>query len=117
MARLGNKYLNEKEAWRLLKEGKEKEAKDVMYTCLFILREIAIHLAPFAPLAAEELWKMIGEEGSVHERGRLLESGREPPREVGEPKPLFQKLPKDFLERIDELLEEARKKVEKVRPI
>lgn len=117
MARLGNKYLNEKEPWRLLKEGKEEEARDVMYTCLFILREVALHLAPFAPSAAEELWKMIGEPGSVHERGKLLTSGSEPAGEVKEPKPLFQKLPKDFLERVDELLEEARRKVEKLRPI
>jgi len=117
MARLGNKYLNEKEPWRLLKEGKEREARDVLYTTLFILREVALHLAPFAPLAAEKLWRMIGEEGSVHERGRLGESGREPPERIGKPEPLFHKLPKDFLEKVDQLLEEARRKVEKRRPI
>ncbi len=117
MARLGNKFLNEKEPWKLLKEGKVDEVNDVMYTCLYILRELALHMAPFTPIAAEKLWKMIGEEGSVHEHGKLLSSGAEPPSKIGKPEPLFQKLPKDFLEKVDELLNEVRKKVEAQRPI
>ena len=117
MARLGNKYLNEKEPWKLLKEGKNEEARDVMYTCLFILRELALHMAPFTPLAAEKLWKMIGEGGSVHDRGRLLSSGKEPPSKISKPEPLFKKLPKDFLENVEKTLEEVRKRVEAQRPI
>ena len=74
-------------------------------------------MAPFAPLAAEKLWKMIGESGSVHEPGRLLSSGAEPPTKIGKPEPLFQKLPKDFLEKVDEMLNVVRKRVEAQRPI
>ena len=119
MARVGNKYLNEKEPWRLLKEGKREEAENVMYTGLYILRELALHMAPFTPLAAQKLWEMVGEEGNVHELGRLLnEHGKDPKREIGEPEPLFKKLPEEFKdsERVEEMISKIREEVEKERP-
>ncbi len=111
MARLGNKYLNEKEPWRMLKEGKREEAEKVMYTGLYILREIALHMAPFTPLAAQRLWEMLGEEGSVHQKGKLKEEhGKEPKGVAVNPEPLFQKLPDEFKD-----AEEMEKRIMKIR--
>ncbi|UXD21282.1 methionyl-tRNA synthetase [Ignicoccus pacificus DSM 13166] len=119
MARLGNKYLNEKEPWRMLKEGREEEAKSVMYTCMYILREIAMHMAPFTPLAAQRLWEMLGEEGSVHEHGTLArEHGKDPKGVAVNPKPLFQKLPDEFADEqeMEKKIMKIREEVEKERP-
>ncbi|ALU11759.1 methionyl-tRNA synthetase [Ignicoccus islandicus DSM 13165] len=119
MARLGNKYLNEKEPWKLLKCCPEK-ASDVLYTSLYILREIALHLAPFAPASAQRLWEMLGEEGDVNSKGTLAKEHSRPPKnEIGEPKPLFKKLPEEFSDPnyVEGLLQEIREEVEKERPI
>ncbi len=119
MARLGNKYLNEKEPWKALKSNPE-EAVETLYTSLYILREIALHLAPFAPSSAQRLWEMIGEEGDVNDRGTLAREHDKLPRgEIREPKPLFKKLPEEFSDPqyVERLLEKVREEVEKERPI
>ncbi len=118
MARLGNKYLNEKQPWKLAKENVE-EAKRVLYTALYIVREIALHMAPFMPKSAERLWKMLGEEGDPNAKGMLKrEHGRAPKAEIGEPKPLFKKLPEEFKdpEKMEEILAKVREEVNKERP-
>ena len=117
IARLGNKYLNERQPWTLLKKDK-KEAEKVLWVSTAILKTITHLLAPFTPEAAEKLWKMLGQEGSVHNAiwDKELDKGPQPGTKIGPVKPLFQKLPEDFLEKIDDILDEARRKANKKRP-
>ncbi len=118
LARKGNQYLNRKEPWAKLKTDPE-DAHTTMYIAVNATATIAILLAPFTPRSATKLWRMLGLEGDVHEKGRLKDAGRlvvEPGHKIGKPEPLFKKLPGDFLEKADKILEEARRKVAKKRP-
>jgi methionyl-tRNA synthetase len=51
-----NKYINEKEPWKL--EGKELE--QVLYNLLESLKVISILISPFMPSTAEKLNKQLG---------------------------------------------------------
>ncbi|MEB3860723.1 MAG: methionine--tRNA ligase [Desulfurococcales archaeon] len=117
LARLGNRYLNERQPWSLLKENPE-EAGTVLWVGLYIAKMLAHLLAPYTPDAAERLWNMLGMDGSVHEAvwDEHLEKPPEPGSMIRDVEPLFKKLPPDFLERIDEILEEARRRANEKRP-
>ncbi len=117
LARLGNRYLNERQPWSLLKESPE-EAKTVLWLSLYIAKMLAHLLAPYTPDSAERLWSMLGMEGSVHNAiwDEHLDKPIEPGTLIGGVEPLFKKLPPDFLDRIDEILEEARRRANEKRP-
>jgi len=118
LARKGNQYLNAKAPWEKIKTDPQ-DAATTMYIAANAVAELAVLLAPFTPDAAERLWKMLNMEGSVHEPGRWLEASKpllNPGHVLGEPEPLFRKLPNDFPEKAHELLAEARKRVMEKRP-
>jgi methionyl-tRNA synthetase len=115
LARLGNRYLNEREPWAIMRRD-QVEALKVLWVALFIVKLIAHLIAPVMPRTAERIWRMLGQEGSVMERvwdKELLEAGDFV---VTGSEPLFQKLPQDFLERIDYIVEEARARATAKRP-
>ncbi|ADY53682.1 methionyl-tRNA synthetase [Pseudopedobacter saltans DSM 12145] len=58
IARLGNKYLTEKEPWKSYKEGPE-EAREVLHNCLHIIAHAAICLQPFLPNTAKKMFNML----------------------------------------------------------
>ena len=64
LARSANKYFNDAEPWRIVKEDKEQAAK-VIRSCLEALRALAIYFAPITPEASESILKTLGH--SVHE--------------------------------------------------
>ncbi len=117
-ARAGNQYLNAKAPWDAIKRNPE-DAATTMYLAANSVATLAVLLAPFTPEAAEKLWRMLGLEGSVHERGRWREAGKlvlKPGHRIGKVEPLFRKLPPDFEKKAEELLAEARKRVMERRP-
>ncbi|HWF44154.1 MAG TPA: methionine--tRNA ligase [Candidatus Kapabacteria bacterium] len=59
LARLANKYFNDAEPWKLIKEDKEGAAK-VLRTCLEALRALAIYFEPITPNASEQIMKTLG---------------------------------------------------------
>ena len=106
VAREGNRYLNEREPWRLVKE-KPDEARTVLYVAIRLAKALAILLAPFMPSSADRLWAMLGLPGSVHEASwdEALEP-LEPGHAIGEPEPLFRKVrmgPEDLRRALEEL--------------
>jgi len=117
VARLGNRYLNEREPWALLRSNVD-EARGVLWTAASIVKKLAHLLAPFMPRIADELWSMMGYVGSVHERiwDKELSEPIKPGLKLGEVRPLFKKLPSDFLDRIDEIIEDARRRANSKRP-
>ena len=117
IARTGNRYLNESEPWSLVKTSRDKAAQ-VVWEALYILKMLTHTMAPFMPRKAEELWRMMGLEGSVNEKvwDNELDNPPKPGTPIGEVKPLFKKLPADFLDRIDDIIEEARRKANEKRP-
>ena len=107
VAREGNRYLNEREPWRLVKEDPEL-ARTVLYVAAQLVKALAVLLAPFTPNSADRLWRMLNLPGSVHEASwdealRPLEAGHA----IGKPEPLFKKVPEDP-EELRRALEELR---------
>jgi len=56
---IGNKYFQEKEPWKLVKQGKEKEAQEVLTFSLNILKNVCIAIKPILPLFAGRLEKQL----------------------------------------------------------
>ncbi len=117
VARAGNRFLNERQPWKLLLEDR-KAGESALYAALWAVKTLSHLLAPFTPDAADRLWRMLGMEGSVHEAvwDEWIEKPPEPGLRIGEVEPLFKKLPPDFLEKIDSIIDEARVKAASKRP-
>ncbi len=64
IARIGNKYFDEKKPWFLKNENPQK-LNTVMNICMNILRMLTVAMYPIVPFSAERLWKMIGEAGNL----------------------------------------------------
>ena len=58
MARLGNKYLTEKEPWKAIKTDPEA-AREALHNCLFIIGHLATCLQPFLPGSAKKMLGML----------------------------------------------------------
>lgn len=116
LARMGNRFLNERAPWTLIQSRKE-EAISAIYASAYVLKNLAILLAPFMPRTAERLWSLMGLEGDIWSKIIDEELPKRPPafRSRGAER-LFTKLPPDFLKSIDLVIEEARARAEKKRP-
>ncbi len=92
LSRLGNRYLNEREPWKLVKSDL-RAAANVIYVSVQIVKILAILLEPFTPLTAERLWKMLNLEGISH-RGCWDEVYKpiQPGHKINKAFPLFQKV-------------------------
>lgn len=93
LAKFGNKYFNDSQPWRSIKED-PKRCATTLYVCAQLVRSLAIMLAPYLPSASERLWKFLGLPGSVHEQrwDSAGELGLKPGQKIGKPEPLFGKL-------------------------
>jgi methionyl-tRNA synthetase len=91
-SQFGNQTMQEAAPWKVLKE--DPDAGEAVLGSLFrILKAMSIFIAPYTPHAADKLWKMLGEAGSVHDAKwsdctATLASGIT----TDEPKALFRKL-------------------------
>jgi methionyl-tRNA synthetase len=65
LAQAGNRYFDSAAPWRLVKEDPERAAT-VLNASLRLTRSLAVMMAPFTPFAADRLWRMLGQKGSVH---------------------------------------------------
>ncbi len=117
LARKGNQYLNIRAPWEKIRTD-PNDAATIMYVAVNAVAALAILLAPFIPSTAEKLWRMLGFKDSVHEQPWMAPTQLiiKPGHRIGKPEPLFRKLPPDFLNKINEILETARKKVQEKRP-
>ena len=66
IARLGNKYLQETEPWKVAKTDMERTAT-ILNTALQICANLAVAFQPFLPFSAEKLQKMLGLENLAWE--------------------------------------------------
>jgi len=58
IARLGNKYLTEKEPWKTIKTNPD-DAKEALHNCLFLIANLATCLQPFLPGTATKIFGML----------------------------------------------------------
>jgi len=95
LARFGNRYLNRREPWKLVKSDLE-EAGSVLDTALGMVKALCFMLYPFTPNISNEIWKQLGysdsiDAHSIEEAIEELEVGQE----LGEVKPIIHKLSKE----------------------
>lgn len=69
-----NKVMNDEKPWTLFKEGKQKEGEQVLFTCLEVLRRVAMNLYPFTPELSQKIWHQLGYNDEV---GKIGDSIRE----------------------------------------
>lgn len=93
LAKFGNKYFNDSEPWRSIKDD-PKRCATTLYVCAQLVRSLAIMLDPYLPSTGEKLWKSLNLPGSVHEQrwDSAAEPGLKPGHKIGKPEPLFEKL-------------------------
>jgi len=65
VARNANKYFNDKEPWRTVKEDPEL-CGSTLNVCVQVSKTLAILMEPFLPFSAEKLWKLLNQEGDIH---------------------------------------------------
>jgi len=58
IARLGNKYLTEKEPWKTIKTNPD-DAREALHNCLCIIAHLATCLQPFLPRTATKIFAML----------------------------------------------------------
>lgn len=100
--RAANKYFNDSEPWKVIKEDKER-CESIINTCLEICHSIAILIFPVLPFTSEKIleilnkdnsdlkWNMIGE--------KVLKSGTE----LGENKILFPQIEDSQIDEIEKI--------------
>ncbi len=65
VARSANKYFNDQEPWRMVRENPVK-AQTPIHICLQAVKTLAVLMAPILPFSAEKVYKMLGIASSVH---------------------------------------------------
>jgi len=111
LARHGNQYLNRKAPWDKVKnEETISDAKTTLWLSANAVGFLALMLAPFIPKHAQKIWDMLGMETDITKENwdRMKELFINPGHKIRKPKPVFRKLPPNFLEKVNELLSKAR---------
>jgi methionyl-tRNA synthetase len=91
-----NRYLDQKEPWKVIKEDKQAAA-DSLYVALYAISCLKTALYPFLPFSSQKVHEYLGFEGSVAEAGWQLQTPL-PGQRMREPKPLFTKLDDSLIE-------------------
>ncbi|MFD1597430.1 methionine--tRNA ligase [Halobellus rarus] len=102
LAQFGNEYIQRNEPWKL--DDDDPEKAQVIRDCVQIAKAVAVLFEPVTPEAAENLWDDLGEAGDVHSLG-VDAALDDPVGEFGEPTELFEKIPEERVEELNEKLE------------
>lgn len=103
IAKIGNKYFNDQEPWKAVKENPEKAANTI-YLSNQLSKILAITLKPYLPVKSEEIVKILNLENSNEwkDAGVFLPSGHK----ISKAKPLFKKIDEEIIEKEKEELYE-----------
>jgi len=118
LAWTGNQYLNQKAPWEKIRSD-PSDAATTMWVGVNTVYALTVLLAPITPRKAEELWNLLNIDEPLWKPGRIWsikEYPLKPGHRINKPRPVFPKLPQDFLEKINDLLESVREKVREKRP-
>ena len=109
IARLGNKYLQDTEPWKVAKTGDMTRVATILNTSLQICANIAVAFEPFTPFTTEKLCRMLGlEDLSWQELGSASMMVAGSP--LGQPELLFEKIEDEAVEAQLHRLQEARRR-------
>lgn len=93
LARFANKYFNDTEPWRTIKENPNRASTSINL-CLQVVRSLAILFEPVLPFSSRKIWDMLNLKDDIVKVGwdsageLMLEAGHE----LGEPRILFRKI-------------------------
>jgi methionyl-tRNA synthetase len=93
LARHANKYFNDTEPWRTIKEN-PKRASTTINICLQTVRALAILFEPVLPFSARKIWKMLNLNDDIVKSGwdSAYQLSLKPGHQLGEPEILFRKI-------------------------
>jgi methionyl-tRNA synthetase len=92
LAATGNRYLNEQEPWKALKENPQKAA-NTLYISNQIVKALTILLEPFLPSTSEKTWALLNLPGNIHEqKWDEMDVKLASNHVIKKPKPLFNKI-------------------------
>lgn len=96
LARFANKYFNDTEPWKMIKEN-PRRASTSINLCLQTVRSLAILFEPVLPFSTRKIWEMLNLDGDIVEAGwsSACELSLETGHQLNEPKILFRKI-EDF---------------------
>ncbi|MBD5163814.1 MAG: methionine--tRNA ligase [Bacteroidales bacterium] len=106
-ARLGNKYLQEAEPWKVIKTDPDR-VRTIIYTALQICANIAVAMEPFMPFMSDKLARILGlEKMKWAELGadNLVKTGSK----IGEAELLFEKIDDETIKAQTDRLEEIKR--------
>ncbi|CUU00883.1 methionyl-tRNA synthetase [Candidatus Thermokryptus mobilis] len=100
LARHANKYFNDTEPWRTIKEN-PKRASTTINICLQTVRALAILFEPVLPFSARKIWKMLNLNDDIVKSGwdSAYQLSLKPGHQLGEPEILFRKIEDSEIER------------------
>jgi len=95
LARLGNRYLTEKEPWKTFKTDPEA-TRVVLEDCLLIIAHFGVLAQPFLPAASGKIFAMLGLSQDVfsYDQEIRFETGHQ----LGKPELLFEKVEDDVID-------------------
>ncbi len=94
LARLGNKYYDEKKPWASLKKGDTEDCNNTLYITAQLIKTLAVISYPIIPQTAEKMWKLLNIDKDISKADwdidtlELIKSGRE----LGKLELLFKKI-------------------------
>lgn len=95
VARLGNKYLTDKEPWKTFGEQPEA-AREALHECVILIGHLATLMQPFMPETAQKLFRMLQlKENYQFNEAIAFEAGHQ----LNQPELLFQKVEDEVIER------------------
>ncbi|MCD6571729.1 MAG: methionine--tRNA ligase, partial [Thermoplasmata archaeon] len=103
LAKFGNIYFDKRKPWELVKSDMEK-CSATMYMCLVLVKSLAVLMAPFLPFSSNKIWKMLGYEKQIFDYSfdEALEEKLNIKFEIPKPAPLFKKIEKDEVLKMEE---------------
>jgi len=88
-----NKFIEQKSPWKLSRENKIDELRDMLYDLYEVLRIVSILLGPFFPNASEEMLRQLGLETGKKRSLKDLSCARaRPGTRINKGKPLFPRI-------------------------
>jgi len=92
---MSDKYIDDSAPWKLDKEGKTEEIKEVLYIVADSIRNVAIILAPFMPNTSKQIWEQLGLSKELKWEKQKFENvgwGKTPAIQVEAGKPIFPRI-------------------------
>ena len=116
LAKFGNKYFNDKEPWKAVKEDPQ-EAANCLYLCNQLAKTLSVVLTPYLPVKAPQIMEIMNldveEITNWKKASEFVPAGHE----IGKPKPLFSKIDDSIIKEEKETLYENLEETETMKNI